>query len=435
MVLKKALRSGDPRAARQLLAHSVALGHERLAVRRYFAARCLGVDDLEEFRPFCTEAARHFAPGALLSAARAVAGRLQVACDIHCIVSELLTAGIPLQLPYGETWPLLKSSPAYCGTRVSLLGRIEIGHGPWFGPGSVVRADGHFVHIGNDFRIGERSTVHISHNLLPTVIGSRVSVGRDAVVHACIVGDNCVIEDGVIILDGSCVENGVLVEAGSTVYPRSNLKAGLIYSGSPAKPIRELEDQELKLRRMFVSDAIFLSIFNNAAADCFEPVSLGGHVFVATTALLKGNVEAGKNVGIFFGCDINAADFKVEIAENTNIQDNTIIEAAAGKIEIGANTTIGHNVLLRSCRIGDSSLVGIGSKLANGTIIEDDVLLAAGSTTMPGQQLERGWLWGGQPARPISMLDSAKRSMMSATIEQYCEYGAQFKTLQRARMS
>lgn len=200
MVLKKALRSDDPGAARPLLAYSVALGHERLAVRRHFAARCLGVDDIEEFRPFCTEAARHFAPDALLSAARVVAGRLQVACDIRSIVSELLTAGTPLQLPYGETWPLLKSSPVYCGTRVSLLGRIEIGHRPWFGPGSVVRADGHFVRIGDDFRIGERSTVHISHNLLPTVIGSQVSAGRGAVIHACIVGDNCVIEDGSSIM-------------------------------------------------------------------------------------------------------------------------------------------------------------------------------------------------------------------------------------------
>ncbi|WP_454914896.1 hypothetical protein [Xanthobacter sediminis] len=52
------LLSGDLEAARRLLAHSVALGHDRLALRRYFIARMLGADDLDAFEPFCGAVAR-----------------------------------------------------------------------------------------------------------------------------------------------------------------------------------------------------------------------------------------------------------------------------------------------------------------------------------------------------------------------------------------
>jgi len=52
------LLSGDMEAARRLLAHSVACGHDRLALRRYFIARVLGADDLDPFEPFCGAVAR-----------------------------------------------------------------------------------------------------------------------------------------------------------------------------------------------------------------------------------------------------------------------------------------------------------------------------------------------------------------------------------------
>lgn len=52
------LLAGDMEAARRLLSHSVACGHDRLALRRYFIARLLGAGDLDEFEPFCGTVAR-----------------------------------------------------------------------------------------------------------------------------------------------------------------------------------------------------------------------------------------------------------------------------------------------------------------------------------------------------------------------------------------
>ena len=52
------------------------------------------------------------------------------------------------------------------------------------------------------------------------------------------------------------------------------------------------------------------------------------------------------------------------------------------------------------------SLIGIGSVVAKGTVVEDRVLLAAAARTAPGQVLESGWMYGGSPARQMSRLDA-----------------------------
>ena len=87
---------------------------------------------------------------------------------------------------------------------------------------------------------------------------------------------------------------------------------------------------------------------------------------------------------------------------------------------------------LGDCRIGARSLIGIGSIVANGTIVEDDVFLAAGAQTTEGQVLEAGWLYGKRPAQKMAPLDEAKRAMIARTVQNYSEYAAAFAAAQQA---
>ena len=115
------------------------------------------------------------------------------------------------------------------------------------------------------------------------------------------------------------------------------------------------------------------------------------------------------------------------------MQDNTLIRCATAQgVTIGRDSSIGHNVLLHDCRIGAEALVGIGSALARGTVLEDRALLAAGGRTVPDQVLEGGWLWGGDPARRIVRLDDGKRELISLTVRVYCVYARNFKAAQAA---
>lgn len=348
------------------------------------------------------------------------------------MANGFLPAAAPLILPYDGTWPQLGVDPRLCSPRISLLGKTRIGARLILGAGSVIRADGHFVQIGNDFQLGQMSTVHIAHEVYPAIIGDRVAAGQNVVIHACTVGNDCVFEDGVVILDGSVVEDGVLIEAGSTIFPRSRLIREMVYSGNPAKPIRNLRSDELEKRRLLLHDALMASLFSTESFDRSMADETRDDVFVAQTARLAGQISLGAQSSIYFGCLLDGGKSSITIGENSNIQDNTRIDGSGGQVIVGRSTTIGHNVTIQACHIGERALIGIGSDISKGVVIDDDVLLAGGSTTLPQQHLERGWLWGGRPARPIAALNNAKRKAMLSIIETYCTYSAAYRLAQNS---
>ncbi len=334
----------------------------------------------------------------------------------------------PFVLPYAGTSPEFATPPAYCGPGAAVLGRATVGRNARLGASSVIRADGHFVKVGDDFSLGPRSTVHIAHDIHPAIVGDRVVVGENAVVHACTVGSDVVVGEGAVILDGSLVPDRVVIEPHAIVFPRSELQSGKLYAGLPARPVRDLEPGEIKKRAA--------AILADSKPETAPPHALADgdihpSVFVAGTARLRGRVVAAENASVWFGCDLDANGGEIVIGEETNIQDNTQIRCRPGmRFEIGAGSTIGHNVTLGDCTIGKRSLIGIGSVVADGTVIEDDVFLAAGAETTPGQVLEAGWLYGKRPAVKMTPLDQTKRALIAMTVEHYCGYARAFAEAQ-----
>ena len=120
------------------------------------------------------------------------------------------------------------------------MGRASIGKAAVLEDYAVVRADGHYVTIGDDFWLGEHATVHIAHDVYPTHVGTTLRPSRNSVIHACDIGSNCFIGADVVILDGSKVSDNVAIADGAIVFPRSNLQSGWLFAGQPAKPVRQL---------------------------------------------------------------------------------------------------------------------------------------------------------------------------------------------------
>ena len=155
-------------------------------------------------------------------------------------------------------------------------------------------------------------------------------------------------------------------------------------------------------------------------------------MFIASTARVRGRLIAAAGSSIWFSNDFDVGEAGVSIGLRTNVQDNTVIRSASRGVTIGADTTVGHNVTMEDCSIGDHCLIGIGSFVARGTVVEDHVLLAASARTEPGQVLESGWLYAGSPAKKLAPLDQGKREMIPMIITQYRQYAMDYKAAEQA---
>ena len=318
-----------------------------------------------------------------------------------------------------------------------MLGRVTLGRAAWLGAFSVIRADGHFIRVGDAFHLGSHSTLHINHEIYPCIVGDRVAVGRNACVHACTVGSDVVVGDGVVILDGAAVEDNVVLESGSTVFPNKCVPGGFLYAGSPAKPVRRLAAGELADRRAAVSGERGAGDGRSALPAAFAAGSdVHPSVFIAGTARVRGQIRAAAGASIWYSNDFDAGGGAISIGAHTNIQDNTTIRCSTALgVCIGRDCAVGHNVTIHDCVVGNAALIGIGSWVAPETILGDGVLLAAAARTTPGQVLESGWMYAGTPARKFTQLDDAKHALTALIVLQYCQYAQDFKALERGAVN
>ena len=245
----------------------------------------------------------------------------------------------PHILAYAGIAPSLATPLLHAGAGAALLGRITLGRNAWIGALSVIRADGHFIRVGDEFRLGTRATLHINHEIYPCVVGDRVAVGANACVHACTVGSDVMIGNDVVVLDGAVLEDNVVLDPGATVFPNKQLPGGWRYAGSPARPVARLEAGEVAARRATTIGAPGTSdgpLWPRGvpAADC----DIHPSVFIAGTASLRGRLLAAEHASIWYSNDLDADRATISIGARTNIQDNTTIRCAT---ELGVS--IGHS--------------------------------------------------------------------------------------------
>ena len=148
--------------------------------------------------------------------------------------------------PYKGIVPKVHPS-VYLSDNVYVIGDVEIGEDSsvWFG--SVVRGDVNYIRIGKRTNIQDNSVVHVTHDTHPTIIGDNVTVGHRVILHGCVLGNNILVGMGAVIMDGVEIEDYVLVGAGALVTPNKKIPSGVLVAGVPAKVIRDLREEEIKL--------------------------------------------------------------------------------------------------------------------------------------------------------------------------------------------
>lgn len=134
--------------------------------------------------------------------------------------------------------------------RAVVIGKVTLGDGVSVWPCAVIRGDVHNISIGNRSNVQDGAVVHATHpgpfneNGYATHVGEDVTIGHNAILHGCTIGNRVLVGMGATVLDGAVVPDDVMIGAGALVPMNKTLESGYLYVGSPAKPLRELTDGE-----------------------------------------------------------------------------------------------------------------------------------------------------------------------------------------------
>ena len=156
---------------------------------------------------------------------------------------------------------------------------------------------------------------------------------------------------------------------------------------------------------------------------------LGANCYIDESAVVIGDVEMGDDCSVWPLTVIRGDSNIVRIGSHTNIQDGSVLHVThdgefspgGAELHIGNNVTVGHKVLLHGCRIGDYSLVGMGSIITDNAVVEDHVMIGSGSLVPPNKVLESGYLYLGNPVKRVRELRQQELEFLEYVAQHYVD--------------
>jgi carbonic anhydrase/acetyltransferase-like protein (isoleucine patch superfamily) len=140
-----------------------------------------------------------------------------------------------------KTPEIAPSAFVAAGGRV--IGSVVLGEGASVWYNAVLRGDSDTITVGAGSNLQDNVSVHVDAGR-PVRIGENVSVGHNAVVHGCTIGDGTLIGMGSVVLSGAVIGRACLVAGGAVVLEGVQIPDGSLVAGVPAKVRRELSADE-----------------------------------------------------------------------------------------------------------------------------------------------------------------------------------------------
>lgn len=142
----------------------------------------------------------------------------------------------------GDDSPVVAPS-AYIAPNATVVGKVTLAENStvWFG--ATLRGDNEIIRIGANSNVQDAAVLHTDPGF-PLSIGDHVSIGHQAMMHGCTVGEGSLIGIQAIVLNGAVIGKGCLVGAGALITERKTFPDGCLIIGAPAKAVRELTAEE-----------------------------------------------------------------------------------------------------------------------------------------------------------------------------------------------
>src|SRR5271168_5235705 len=159
----------------------------------------------------------------------------------------------------GDVSPTIAPS-AYVAPSASVIGKVVLAEqsSVWFN--AILRGDNEIIHIGVGSNVQDGAVMHTDPGF-PLLLGANVSIGHQAILHGCTVGDGSLIAIQAVVLNAAVIGRGCLVGAGAVITERKVFPDGTLILGAPAKVVRELSAEErgnlVKIAANYVARAAY----------------------------------------------------------------------------------------------------------------------------------------------------------------------------------
>jgi carbonic anhydrase/acetyltransferase-like protein (isoleucine patch superfamily) len=133
---------------------------------------------------------------------------------------------------------------AFVAPEATLIGKVRLGEGTgiWFG--AVLRGDNELISVGAGSNVQEGVVLHTDLGY-PLTIGANVTIGHQAMLHGCTIGDGSLIGIQAVVMNAAVIGRECLVGAGAIVTEGKSFPDRSLILGAPAKLVRTLTDKEI----------------------------------------------------------------------------------------------------------------------------------------------------------------------------------------------
>ena len=147
----------------------------------------------------------------------------------------------------GDDVPRIAAT-AWVADNAQVIGRVELADDASVWYGAVLRGDNDRITIGARSNVQDGSVLHADAGF-PLTLGADVTVGHQAMLHGCTVGDGSLIGIQAVVLNGARIGRNSLVGAGAVVTEGKEFPDGSLILGAPAKAVRSITPEQVERLR------------------------------------------------------------------------------------------------------------------------------------------------------------------------------------------
>jgi carbonic anhydrase/acetyltransferase-like protein (isoleucine patch superfamily) len=144
----------------------------------------------------------------------------------------------------GDRTPELRGAQHFIAENASVIGAVilEENVSVWFN--AVLRGDNEPIHIGRNCNIQDGAVLHTDPGA-PLNVSCNVTVGHQATLHGCTIGEGSLIGIKAIILNHAIIGKNCLVGANTLITEGKVIPDNSLVIGSPGKILRALTEAEI----------------------------------------------------------------------------------------------------------------------------------------------------------------------------------------------